>query len=62
MKTKDQMINVVNRWYSDIADLRTKHRLLVVVRDNTGEKKSQEVMEFFESRGIWNHFSTAREQ
>ncbi len=36
MKTNDQMINVVKRWYSDIADLRTKHRLVVVVRDKTG--------------------------
>jgi hypothetical protein len=62
MKTKDQMINVVKRWYSDIADLRTKHRLVVVVRDNAGENKSQEVKEFFESKGIRNHFSTAREQ
>jgi hypothetical protein len=62
MKTKDQMINVVKRWYSDIADLRTKHRLVVVVRDNAGENKSQEVKEFFESKGIRNHFSTASEQ
>jgi hypothetical protein len=62
MKTKDQMINVVKRWYSDIADLRTKHRLEVVVSDNAGENKSQEVKEFFESKGIRNHFSTPREQ
>jgi hypothetical protein len=40
MKTKDQMINVVKRWYSDIADLRTKHRLVVKVRNNEGENKS----------------------
>ncbi len=46
MKTKDQMINVVRRWYSYIADLRTKHRLVVIVRDNAGENKSQEVKEF----------------
>jgi hypothetical protein len=62
MKTKDQMINGVKRWYSDIADLRTKHRLVVVVRNNAGGNKSQEVKEFFESKGIWNDFSTAREQ
>jgi hypothetical protein len=46
IKTKDQMINVVKRWYSNIADLRTKHRLVVVVRNNAGENKSQEVKEF----------------
>ena len=62
MKTKDQMINVVRRWYNNIADLRTKHRLVVIVRDNAGENKSQGVKEFFESKGIQNHFSTAREQ
>ncbi len=55
-------VNVVRRWYSDIADLRTKHKLVVRVRDNAGENKSQEVKEFFESKGIRNHFSTAREQ
>jgi hypothetical protein len=48
MKTKDQMINVVKRWYNNIADLRTKHRLVVVVSDNAGENKSREVKEFFE--------------
>ena len=52
MKTKDQRINVVKRWYSDIADLRTEHRLVVVVCDNAGEKKSQEIKEFFELKGI----------
>jgi hypothetical protein len=59
MKTKDQMINVVKKWYSD---LRTMHRLVVVVSDNAGENRSQEIKEFFESKGIRNHFSTAREQ
>jgi hypothetical protein len=47
---KDQMINVVKRWYSDIADLRTKHRLVVVVRDNAGENKSQEVKDFLSQK------------
>ncbi len=47
MKTKDQMNNFVKRWYSDIANLRTKHRLVVVVRDSSGENKSQEVKELF---------------
>jgi hypothetical protein len=36
-------------------------RLVVVVkRDNASEKKSQEVKEFFESKGIRNHFGAAR--
>jgi hypothetical protein len=62
MKTKDQMINDVKRWNSDIAYLRTKDRLVVVVRNNAGENKSQEVKELFQSKGIRNHFSTPRQQ
>jgi hypothetical protein len=64
MKTKDQMINVVKRWNSDrdIADLRAKHRLMVVVCDNASENKSQEIKEHNGSNGIRNHFTTLREQ
>jgi hypothetical protein len=62
MKTKDQMIDVVKRWYRDIADLQAKHRFVGVVRDNASEKKSHEIKEFFQSKGIWNHVSTPREQ
>ncbi len=39
-----------------------KYRLVAVVRKNAGENKFQEVTEFFESKGIWNHSSTPREQ
>ncbi len=60
MKTEDQMINVVKRWYCDNAYLQAKHRMVIVVCDNAGEGKSQEVKEFLESKGIWNHFSTPR--
>ncbi len=62
MKTKDQMINAVKKWYIDIADLQAMHRLVVLVRDNAGENKPQEIKEFFESKGILNHFNTPREQ
>jgi hypothetical protein len=62
IKTKDKIILVVKRWYSDIADLRAKHKLVVFVRDNAGENKSKDNKEFFESVGVRNHFSTAHEQ
>ncbi len=39
-----------------------QHTLLVVIRDNAGENKSQESIDFFESMGIKNHYSTAHEQ
>ncbi len=61
MKTKDQMINVVRSWYSDIADLQTMHKLVVVMSNNAGENKWREIQDFFESKGIQNHFSTSCE-
>ena len=36
LKTKDDALKVVKRWYSDIADLRAKHKLVVLMRDNAG--------------------------
>jgi hypothetical protein len=62
MKTKDQMINLVKRWCSDIAGLRAMHRFVVVMRDNAGENKSQEIKEFFESKGTLNRVSTTYQQ
>jgi hypothetical protein len=44
------------------ADLRQKHTLVVAMRDNAGENKSKETMEFFDSAGVRNHFSTSHEQ
>ena len=37
MKLKSDMLKVVKEWYSDIAILKRKHKLLVVMRDNAGE-------------------------
>ncbi len=39
MKLKSDMLKVVKKWYSDIANLRQKNKLLVVMRDNAGENK-----------------------
>jgi hypothetical protein len=39
MKTKDDMLKVIK--YSDIADIRQKHDLVVVMRDNTEEKTNR---------------------
>jgi hypothetical protein len=46
----------------DIAVLRQKHELLVVMRDNAGESKYREIVDFFESMGIKKYYSTAHEQ
>ncbi len=56
MKTKDETIKVVKQWYSYIADLRVKHKLVVFMSDNAGEKKYKKVKEFFEFVGVHNTF------
>jgi hypothetical protein len=61
MKTKDNMLKVIKKWNSDIADIRHKHDLVVVMRNNAGENKSHEIMEF-QSTGARNHFSSSYEQ
>ena len=32
------------------------------MRDNTGENKSQEIVDFFESMGVKNYYSSSQEQ
>ena len=39
MKTKDDALKVVKRWFGDIADLRAKHKLVVLMPANTNPKK-----------------------
>ena len=62
MKTKDDALHVVKRWFGDIADLRAKHKLVLLMRDNVGEYESEEIMQFLDSKGIRSHFSTPKEQ
>ncbi len=62
MKLKSDMLKVVKKWFSDNADLRQKHKLVIVMRDNAGENTSKEIIDFFESIGVKNYFSAAHEQ
>jgi hypothetical protein len=39
MKTKDDMLKVIKKWKSDIAYIRQKHDLVVIMKDNAGENK-----------------------
>ncbi len=48
LKTKDDVLKAVKKWYSDIADLRETHTLLVVMRDNAGRNKFKEIVAFLE--------------
>jgi hypothetical protein len=49
-------------WYYDIADLRTRHKSVILRLDNASEYESEEMMQFLESRGICSHYSTLKEQ
>ncbi len=62
MKTKNDAIHMVKRWYSDIADLRVKQKMVVSMRDNVAEQKSGENMQFLDSEEIRSHFSTTKKQ
>ena len=62
MKTKDNALYVVKRWFSIIADLLAKHKLVLLMRDNACEYKSEEIMQFLDSKGIRSHFNTPKEQ
>jgi hypothetical protein len=62
MKLKSYMLKVVKKWYCGIADVRLKHKIVVVMQVNAGENKSQDIINFFESVGVKNYFSTQNEQ
>ncbi len=38
------------------------HKLVAVMCDNAGENRSEEILDFFKSNGIRNHFSTSRDK
>jgi hypothetical protein len=62
MKTKDDILGIRKRWFAEIADLRAKHPLLMVMRDNGGENTSKELSDFFTENAVKNYFSTPYEQ
>ena len=62
MKMKDDVIKALRTWYADITDLRTKHKLVVLMRDNASEYKSEKMLQFLESKGVCSHFSTPKDQ
>jgi hypothetical protein len=62
MKTKDDMLKVIKIWFSAIAEIRQKHNLVVVMRDNAEENKSHEIMGFIQSQDARNHFSSSYKQ
>jgi hypothetical protein len=59
MKNKSDLPKIVKKLYSDNADLLQRHTLVVVMRNNAEKNKSQEILDFFESAGVKNYFSTS---
>ena len=62
MKSKDDMLKITKKWYSYIADLGQKYSLVVFMRDNAGENKSQKIIDFIDFIGATNRFSASYEQ
>ncbi len=61
MKTKDELIDEVKQLYAEIADLRVKYQLLVVMRDFAGENMSHEFKNSSQtkvSRAISSHYTS----
>jgi hypothetical protein len=50
LKTKDELIDVCERWYAEMNELRQKYQLMVVMRDNAEENISLEIKSFFTSK------------
>ena len=62
LKTKDQLLSALKKWYGDIAPLREYNRLVTFMRDNAGENLSFEVEEFIQSIGVQSRYSAPYEQ
>ncbi len=61
LKTKDEALDTAKRWMAAIADLREKHPLLVVMRDNAKENSSKAICHYFTSMGVKNYYSAGYE-
>ncbi len=61
LKPKDELIDAVKQWYAEIADLREKYQLLVVMKDFAGENMSQEIQDLFTKKGVKKYFASPYE-
>ena len=62
LRTKDQTLPTLKKWYCDIAPLRAKWTLITLMRDNAGENRSQEVEDYIESLHVQSRYSAPYEQ
>ena len=61
VKMKDEALNAAKKWMAEIADLREKHPLLVVMRYNAKENSSKAICDYFTSMGVKNYYSAGYE-
>jgi hypothetical protein len=57
-----EILKITKKWYSDIADLRQKYQRVIFMRDNAGDTKSQDIIDFTESIWVMYGFSTPCKQ
>ena len=62
LKTKDQTLGALKKWYCDIAPIRANHKLITLMRDNAGENRSQDVEDFIQSIHVQSRYSAPYEQ
>ena len=62
LKTKDEANAMVRKWIADITDIRDRHKLEIIFRDNASELKSKDLTDHLESLGFKNYYSAAYEQ
>jgi hypothetical protein len=52
---------MVRKWTAEIADIRDRHKLEFIIRDNASELKSKDLTDHLESLGFKNYYSAAYE-
>ena len=62
LKEKSDANAAARKWICDIANIRARHVLQILIRDNAEELKSADLNTYIESLGVKNYFSVAYEQ
>ena len=61
-KEKSEANAAAGKWICDIANIRARHVLQILIRDNAEELKSADLNTYIESLSVKNYFSVAYEQ
>jgi hypothetical protein len=61
IKHKSELFKIIKRFYADTAIIRQQYPLCCIRRDNSGENKSQDLLDWLTEKGIRSEYSTAYE-